>query len=243
MKVETIRYATAGRQFSGALVHDPAAATRQPLLLMAPNWLGAGPAAVERGSLLARRGYVVFVADMYGEGIRPAGPEQAAPLADALRADPDDTRRRINAALTALRAEAERRGIGDAGRQAAIGFCFGGGNVLELARSGAELKAVVCVHGDLTSPKPAAPGDIKAALLVLHGSTDRVSPKSQRDAFEDEMTVAGVTWRMLVFGGVIHAYTDVGADVPGIARYDEPACRTSYDVADAFIANSFANRL
>lgn len=243
MKVETIRYAAAGRQFSGALVHDPAAATRQPLLLMAPNWLGATAAAFERGSLLARRGYVVFVADMYGENIRPAGPEQAAPLANALRADPDEARRRINAALTTFLAAAERRGIGDAGRQAAIGFCFGGGNVLELARSGAALQAVVSVHGDLTSPKPAAVGDIKAAVLALHGAADRVSPKSQRDAFEDEMTAAGATWRMLVFGGVIHAYTDVGADIPGIARYDEPASRTSYEVADMFIVDSFANRL
>jgi dienelactone hydrolase len=243
LKIETIRYAAAGRQFSGALVHDPAAAARQPLLLMAPNWLGVSAAAMERGSLLANRGYVVFVADMYGENIRPAGPEQAAPLADALRADPDESRRRINAALTTFLAEAERRGIGDARRQAAIGFCFGGGNVLELARSGAPLQAVVSVHGDLTSPKPASSGDIKAAVLALHGAADRVSPKRQRDAFEAEMTAAGVTWRMLIFGGVIHAYTDVGTDVPGIARYDEPASRTSYEVADAFITDAFANRL
>lgn len=243
MKVETIPYAADGRQYSGALIADPATAKNQPMLLMAPNWLGAGPAALERGSLLAARGYVVFVADMYGEDIRPAGPEQAAPLADALRVDAYESRRRINAALTTFLAEAERRGIGDASRQAAIGFCFGGGNVLELARSGAALQAVVSVHGDLTSPKPAAPGDIKAAVLALHGAADRVSPKSQRDAFEEEMTAAGVTWRMLVFGGLLHAYTDVGADVPGIARYDEPASHTSYEVADMFIADSFANRL
>ena len=101
----------------------------------------------------------------------------------------------------------------------------------------------VSVHGDLTSRKPVKAGDIKAALLVLHGAPDRVSPKAQRDAFEDEMTAAGVTWRMLVFGGVIHAYTDVGANVPGIARYDEPASRTSYDTADAFIADALAGRL
>ena len=243
MKVEPIRYAAGGRQFSGALIYNPAAAKSQPMLLMAPNWLGAGDAAMERGSLLASRGYVVFVVDMYGEGIRPAGPPESAQLADALRAHPDESRLRINAALASFRAEAAQRGIGDASRQAAIGFCFGGGNVLELARAGADLKAVVSVHGDLTSLKPAVAGDIKAALMVLHGSTDRVSPKSQRDSFEDEMTAAGVTWRMMIFGGVIHAYTDVGADVPGIARYDEPASRTSYDAADAFIADAFAGRL
>ncbi len=242
MKVETIGYAIPGHRFSGALIYDDAAA-RQPMLLMAPNWLGAGAAAIERGTLLAKRGYVVFVVDMYGEKIRPSGPPEAAPLADALRADADESRRRINAALTTFRDEVKKRGVGDAGRQAAIGFCFGGGNVLELARAGADLQAVVSVHGDLTSPKPAAAGDIKAAVLALHGAADQVSPKSQRDAFEAEMTAAGVTWRMLLFGGVIHAYTDVGADVPGIARYDEPASRVSYDTADAFIADAFAKRL
>ena len=101
MKVEPIRYAAGDRQFSGALVYDPAAAKNQPMLLVAPNWLGAGPAAMERGSLLASRGYVVFVVDMYGEGVRPAGPPESAQLADALRADPDAQRLRINAALAA----------------------------------------------------------------------------------------------------------------------------------------------
>lgn len=243
MQVEPIRYTVSGAPFAGALIYDPAAAKEQPLLLMAPNWLGVGAEALERGRLLAGRGYVVFVADMYGEGIRPAGPPEAAPMADALRADPDTARLRANAALATLLAEAEKRGIGDARRRAAIGFCLGGGNVIELARAGADVQAVVSIHGDLITPKPAAPGDIKAAVLALHGSADPVSPRSQRDAFEDEMTSVGARWRLFIFGGAIHAYTDVGADVPGIARYDEGACRTSYDAADAFIADAFAGRL
>lgn len=243
MQVEPIRYTVAGAPFAGALIYDSAAAKGQPLLLMAPNWLGVGAEALDRGRLLAERSYVVFIADMYGEGIRPAGPPQAAPLADALRADPDAARLRTATALATLRAEAQKRGIGDARRCAAIGFCLGGGNVLELARAGADIQAAVSVHGDLTSPKPAARGDIKAAVLALHGSADPVSPKSQRDAFEDEMTDAGACWRLFIFGGALHAYTDVGVDVPGIARYEEPASRTTYDAADAFIADAFANRL
>lgn len=152
-------------------------------------------------------------------------------------------RRRINAAMTCFIHVAETRGIGDASRRAAIGFCFGGGNVLELARSGAALQAVVSVHGDLTSLKPAIRGDIKAAVLALHGAADPVSPKAQRDAFELEMEAAGARWRLFTFGGVVHAYTDVGTDIPGIAKYDEPACRTSFDAADAFLRDAFAGRV
>ena len=89
-------------------------------------------------------------------------------------------------------------------RQAAAGLCFGGGNVLELARTGADVKAVVCLHGDLLTPTPARAGEIKAAVCVLHGSADPVVPKKDRDAFEAEMEASGAKWQMLVFGGLLH---------------------------------------
>ena len=95
--------------------------------------------------------------------------------------------RRIAAALDTLRARKRKRKIGDLKRQAAVGFCFGGGNVLELARSGADIQAVICLHGDLLTPMPAKPGDIKAAICVMHGSKDPVVPKKDRDSFEAEM--------------------------------------------------------
>ena len=122
--------------------------------------------------------YVAFVADMYGGGKIPAGPPEAGGLANALRADAPERRRRIAAALDSP-AQRKRRsaGIGDLKRQAAVGFCFGGGNVLELARTGADVQAVVCLHGDLVTPLPAKPGDIKAAICVMHGSKDPVVPK------------------------------------------------------------------
>jgi dienelactone hydrolase len=243
MQTESVRYDISGASYSGALIYDRAAAGKAPLLLVAPNWLGVTPQAIERGKTLAERGFTVFVADMYGEGVRPQGAEQAAPLANALRADPDESRRRINGAMDRFVRDAADRAIGDTSRRAAIGFCFGGGNVLELARSGADLQAVVSVHGDLTSGKPASPGEIKSAVLALHGAADPVSPKSQRDAFEAEMDAAAVRWRLMCFGGIVHAYTDVDAAVPGIAEYDEPASRTSYLLAEAFISDSFAGRL
>ena len=192
LKIETIRYSDLGTEFAGVLIHEDAAKSRLPLLLMAPNWLGVSPDAIDRGTFLAGRGYAVFIADVYGEKLRPQGPEEAGAAANPLRSDPLTMRRRINAAMTSFIHAAETRGIGDASRRAAIGFCFGGGNVLELARSGAALQAVVSVHGDLTSLKPATGGDIKAAVLALHGAADLVSPKAQRDAFELEMEAAGL---------------------------------------------------
>lgn len=109
-------------------------------------------------------------------------------------------------------------------RYAISGAPFAGGLTYDLAAAKGQPLLLI-------TPKPAARGDIKAAVLALHGSADPVAPKSQRDAFEDEMSKAGV-----IFGGAIHAYTDVGADVPGIARYEVSASRTSYNAADTFIA-------
>jgi dienelactone hydrolase len=127
--------------------------------------------------------------------------------------------------------------------RAAVGFCFGGGNVLELARDGADLAAAVSIHGDLKTALPAGKGTIKAALLVAHGAPDPVAPKADRDAFEAEMNAAGAKWQMLVFSGVLHAYTDQGADVPGVAAWDEPATRQTYALTHQFLADAFAARL
>jgi dienelactone hydrolase len=242
MKAEKIKYSMGATTFEGALVYDETVKRPRPALLMAPNWMGVTDKAIERGKLLAGDRYVVFVADMYGENKRPANFGEAAALANPLRADPQEARRRIRTAYDTLIAQGGTRGLIDQ-RRAAIGFCFGGGNVLELARDGADLAAAVSIHGDLTSPAPAAKGAIKAALLVTHGAPDPVAPKAQRDAFEAEMDAAGAKWQMHVFSGILHAYTDQGADVPGVAGWDESTTRQTYALTHAFIADAFAGKL
>jgi dienelactone hydrolase len=242
MKVEQIRYSLGANTFSGALVYEATVTRSRPAVLMAPNWMGVTSAAIDRATLLASDRYVVFVADMYGEGKRPTNFEQAAALANPLRADPAEDKLRARAAFDCLLGEGSRRGLIDE-RRAAIGFCFGGGNVLDLARTGADLHAVVSIHGDLKTLAPAGRGDIKAALLAVHGAPDPVVPKSDRDAFENEMNTAGAKWQMVVFSDVLHAYTDEGADVPTIAKYDEPAARQTYALTHAFLADAFAGRL
>jgi dienelactone hydrolase len=243
MTVERISYQAGGKRFVGALVYDERGAGKRPLLLMAPNWLGVTEEAIARTQMLAGTRFIGFVADMYGDGKVSAGPPEAAQLADALRADPKERRLRIGAALATLVNESEKRGIGDASRKAAVGFCFGGGNVLELARAGADIQAAISLHGDLTSPIAATSGDIKAALLVVHGAADPVAPKAQRDAFEVEMEAAKASWQMLSFGHLVHSFCEPEADVPGIAEYCEVAAQQSYRLIDQFIADAFAGRI
>ncbi len=243
MAIERINYQANGKTFTGALVFDEKMSGKRPLMLMAPNWLGVTEDAIKRAQMMAGSRYVAFVADMYGDGKVSAGPPEAAELANSLRADPKERRLRISAALCTLVKEGEKRGVGDISCKSAVGFCFGGGNVLELARTGAELQAVVCAHGDLTTPLPAAVGDIRAALLVLHGAADPVAPKQQRDAFEAEMEAAKANWQMLTFGHVLHSFCEPESNVPGVAQYNEAAARQSYRLIDSFLADAFERRL
>jgi dienelactone hydrolase len=178
---------------------------------------------------------------MYGAGTRPANFAEAADLANPLRADAIEQRKRIRAAFEAMIAEGEKRALIDE-RRAAVGFCFGGGNVLELARDGADIAAAVSIHGDLKTALQARKGAVKAALLVAHGAPDPVAPKVDRDAFEAEMDTAGAKWQMVLFSGVLHAFTDQGADVPGVAAWDEPAARQTYALMHQFLTDAFATR-
>src|SRR5271170_7826324 len=154
MKVELIKYPMGTLTAEGALVYDETISGKRPAVLMAPNWLGMTDKAIERGKLIAGAGYVVFVADMYGAGTRPADFGEAAKLANPLRENAVEQRKRIRAAYDAMIAEAGKRNLID-GHRAAIGFCFGGGNVLELARDGADIAAVVAIHSDLITAEPA----------------------------------------------------------------------------------------
>jgi dienelactone hydrolase len=242
MRAEIIKYPMGALTAEGALIYDENVSEKRPALLMAPNWMGVTSGAIERGRLVAASRYVVFVADMYGAGTRPANFAEAAALANPLRADAIEQRKRIKAALKTMIAEGEKRTLLDE-RRAAVGFCFGGGNVLELARDGADIAAAVSIHGDLKTALQARKGVVKAALLAAHGAPDPVAPKVDRDAFEAEMDAAGAKWQMVLFSGVLHAFTDQGADVAGVAAWDEPATRQTYALMHQFLADAFAARL
>jgi dienelactone hydrolase len=242
MKVERVNYAVSGLNCSGALVWEETSQAKLPLLLMAPNWLGIIPGALDVARMLADNRYVVFVADMYGEGNAPKGNEDPMQFLAPLMKNANETRRRIVAAFDAMTREAERRSVGDPKRRAAIGYCFGGANVLDLARTGADVAAVVSMHGSLGTPMPAKRGEVRASVLVVHGAADPIAPKAERDALEQEMDAAGARWAMFAVGGVVHAFTDEGANRAGVAVYDEPTTRYGYQLAHGFIADAFAGK-
>jgi dienelactone hydrolase len=243
MAVESIFYSVAGIGCRGALVFDETARAPRPLLLAAPNWRGVSKPAIETAQMLADKGYVVFVADMFGEGNGPVGTENPMEFLKPFMSDVPTMRKRIAGALDTLTREADKRAIGDINKRAAIGFCFGGLNVLDLARSGAEVQAVVSMHGTLSTPQPAKKGEVKAAVLAVHGAADPIAPKAERDAFEAEMEAAGVRWALVTWGGVVHAFTDADANMTGVAVYDEAVSRHGYAMAHAFIADAFEGKL
>ena len=243
MTVERTDYQAGSVKGKGALVWNEKISGKKPLLLVMPNWLGVTEPAIKRAQRMAGDKYVAFVADMYGDGKTCEGPPTSLEWMMAVRSDRVEGRKRVNAALQTLIAEANKRGIGDSSKKAAVGFCFGGGNVLELARSGADLNAVVCLHGDLGTTMPAKKGDIKAAVFVLHGSKDPVAPKVERDALEAEMDGAEANWQMLDFGGRLHSFAEEETMMKGMAEYNAPAAHQTYRMLDDFIQDAFNKKL
>ena len=242
MKIEKIPYSVGDMSCEGVLVYNEAGKDL-PLLLMAPNWMGVTEKAIDGARGLAEHGYVVFLADMYGLAGRPTGQESPMEFLGPLIGQPLETRARINAALEAMTQATAARGVGDASRRAAIGYCFGGSNVLDLARSGADVAAVVSMHGNLKTGMPAEPGAVKAKVLVVHGADDPVAPKGDRDALEDEMRKAGARWTILAFGGVFHSFTDPAANRPPSSQYSAHASHYGYGMAHGMIEDAFAGTI
>ena len=234
-----LAYEIDGQAFEGTLVYDDAAQERRPGLFLVPNWLGVTDRATEQAARAASDKYVVFIVDLYGKAVRPTTAEQAGAAASVLRGDRALMRRRAQAALEVFKAQAASIAL-DADRLAAAGFCFGGGAVLELARSGADLDAFVSFHGNLDTPNPADARNIQAPVLVLHGADDPSVSKEQLDGFVAEMKGAGVDWQLVSYGGAVHSFTDPYADVPGRNEYHPVvaarAFRAMHDLLDEVFA-------
>jgi len=183
-----------------------AGGNQRPGVLVVPTWLNVDDSMCERADRLAAFGYAVFVADLFGAGIRPAPPEQPMSVVAPLLSDRSLFRQRLLAGFDALR----RRPECDADRVAAVGDCPGGCGVLELARTGAPLQGVVSLHGILAAPIPAEAAALRAKVLVLHGDADPHVPEAQVTAFRDEMRRAGANWEINVYGNARHSFTGEG---------------------------------
>jgi dienelactone hydrolase len=232
-----VEYKQGNTVLEGYSVYDDALPGKRPGVLLVHQWTGLGPYELKRAEMLARLGYHVFAADIYGKGIRPANPQDAAAEAGKYKDNRDLLRARVRAGLDQL----TRHELTDARRVAAIGYCFGGTSVLELARSGAELGGVVSFHGGLSSPTPADARNIRAKVLVLHGADDPFVPASEVGAFEAEMRQGQVDWQLIAYGNAVHSFThwDAGNDNSKGAAYHEPTDRRSWEAMRQFFAELF----
>jgi dienelactone hydrolase len=225
-----VPYEVNGRQFEGMIVYDNMVKRKRPIVFMQPDWKGVCADTVAQAHAVAGEDYVVFMADMFGVGYgdKPKTREQLAAGMKEVHDDLAFTLTCGEKAYETLLTEAIKLGLVDQAKKVAIGYCAGGGFVLEQARAGADFKAVVVFH--VTNPNPVAPGtpcNIKGRVLAIHGSADPITPKAMMDEFEDELTRAKVDWQVMMFGGAVHSFCDPTASA-GPTRYDEKLCRQSY---------------
>ncbi|MEW5701042.1 MAG: dienelactone hydrolase family protein [Candidatus Zixiibacteriota bacterium] len=232
VKTQVVEYKEGETVLDGYLAYDDSVAGKRPGILVVHEWTGLGPYVKMRCEKLAQLGYVAFGADIYGKGVRPQTTEEAAAQAGKYRSDRPLLRARARAGLEVLR----HQPLVDSLRVAAIGYCFGGGTVLELARSGAPLAGVVSFHGNLDTPDSTLARNIKGKVLVLHGGDDPHVTAEQVAAFEREMRAAGVDWQVVIYGGAVHSFTnpDAGDDKSRGAAYNATADRRSWEAMRGF---------
>lgn len=237
VKSEPVEYKQGDTVLEGWLVYDDAGTGRRPGVLVAHDWYGVSDYVKGRAEQLAQLGYVAFVADIYGKGIRPQTSKDAAAVSGKLKDDRALIRARMNAALDILKNNPRV----DPDRIAAIGYCFGGMAVLELARSGADIAGVVSFHGGLDTPTPQDAKNIRCKVLILHGADDPFASAAQVAAVEDEMRKAGVDYQITLYGGAVHAFTreDSGNDPSKGIAYNEKADKRSWQAMENFFEEIF----
>jgi len=216
-------YRVNGQPFTGYMAFDDARQGPRPGMLVVHEWWGLNGYARHRAEMLAGLGYTAFALDMYGSGKVADHPETARKFMQAAMADPAGVRQRFMAALAILQSQpgVERDNI------AAIGYCLGGGIVLNMARAGLPLRGVAVFHGSLGTKQPVPPGRVKGEIAAFIGGADPYVPAEQVQAFEREMQAAGVRYSVKVYPGAKHSFTNPAAD-RFAARFGMPM---AYDAA------------
>jgi dienelactone hydrolase len=234
---QLIEYKHGDVVLEGYLAWPKDAKGKLPGVLICHQWMGMSDYEKRRADETAKLGYVAFALDIYGKGVRPKDPGEAAKMAGGYKGDRALLRGRALAGLEVLRKSDKV----DVSKLAAQGYCFGGTTALEVARSGAEIRGAVSFHGDLSTPTPADARQIKGKILALHGADDPFVPPAQVLAFEDEMRKAGVDWHLVAYGGAVHSFTlkHAGNDNSKGSAYNEKADLRSWEAYKDFLAELF----
>lgn len=237
----SVAYYDGEAELEGYLVTPKNDTPETPVVLLTPAWKGLDVYHKQRADALAAQGYVVLAVDVYGKGIRPLTNDEAAKLSSAYKSNPSLFRSRMKAAVDYM---TRRRNIPES-QIAAIGFCFGGTGVLELARTGAGVAGVVSFHGGLKTPAAAQTDAIKAKVLALHGADDPYVPPEEVAAFKAEMKQSQTKdWQFVEYGGAVHSFTDTNAgDDPtkGVA-YNPTVADRAFKEMHRFLAEIFPEK-
>ncbi len=237
---EPVTYRAGKTVLKGYLVYDDHFKGRRPGIIVVHEWWGQNEYARHRARMLANLGYVAFAADMYGNGKLADNPKTAGEYSGAVKSDPAAERARFMAAYRLL----QRQTNVDRKEMGAVGYCFGGGVVLDMARQGVPLKGVVSFHGTLGGLRPAMRGDVKAKVLVLTGGADPFNPPERVAAFEKSMKDAGADFRVISYPGALHAFTNPAATATGEKfkipiAYNADADQKSWAEMKSFLAGLF----
>lgn len=237
IETQAIEYRQGDTRLIGYLAYPKDLKEQRPGILVVHEWMGLNDYAKRRAEQLAALGYVALAADIYGDGKIAANTQEAGALAGQYKKDRALLRVRVAAGLAALKAQPH---VAPA-QLAAIGYCFGGTAVLELARSGADVAGVVSFHGGLDSPAPQDARNIHGKVLALHGADDPNVPADQVAAFEQEMRAAGVDWELVAYGGAVHGFTNPanGSDNRRGVAYNAKADQRSWLAMRQFFAELF----
>lgn len=243
IKTETINYVVGDTSMTGYLAYDDAVSGPRPGVLVVHEWWGQNDYARKRAEMLAKLGYTALALDMYGEGKVADHPDTAKAFMQSVISNMPVAERRFAAARAVL----EMQPTVDKQHIAAIGYCFGGGVVLHMARVGMDLDAVVSFHGSLGTEAAAQPGAVKARILVFTGADDPFAPPEQVQAFEHEMSAANAMYELVSYSGVKHSFTNPAADAVGQRfnmplAYNAQADAASWKRMQSFLETVFAQK-
>ena len=232
---EYTTYSIENTQLKGYLAWNETTDEKRPGILVFPEWWGMNEYIQNRTEQIAELGFVAMGVDMYGEGKTTDIPDQAGSLMNAVIKDKQIVKDRVQAGYNALK----NHPLSDSERLGAIGYCFGGALVLNMARFGMDLKGVGSFHGSLDSFHTPAPGEMKAKILVCHGAADKMISQEAIDQFKSEMNTASANFEFISYEGALHGFSNPAADERGKKfniplAYNENADRESWKAMKAF---------